>query len=885
MTLKFKQLTAIVLLTLITLIVQAIDAPKQFSTAGFYALEGSGRTVEDMNPAWRFTKDPEGKLLDQAWKTDFNDSKWQAVSLPNGMELLPVDASGGVNYRGISWYRKTFALGSGHQGKRLVLHFEAIMGKSKVWINGTKVADHFSGFIPLGIDITPYVKCDGSPNLITVMADNADDPDFPPGKPQATLDFCYFGGIYRDCWLISSNNIYITDPNMVDKVADGGLFVSYSDVSERNAIINTKLNLKNDTEKSSAGRIEYQLQTRSGKQIAIKSIKYSLAKGADGTFETALGVANPSLWSPDEPNLYNLNIRIYDNSGKILDGYTRRIGIRSIRFTPKEGFVLNGRPYPRKLIGANRHQDYAVIGNALPNNIHWRDAYKLKQAGMDIVRNAHYPQDPAFMDACEELGLFMIVNTPGWQFWNEKPIFEQRVYSDIRNMVRRDRNSPIVLMWEPILNETWYPDYFAKNVHNIVKEEYPYTDNYTSCDDEARGKEHFDILFTHPHIPGAEDVILKHIDSTKVYFTREWGDNVDDWNSHNSPSRVAIGWGEQPQLIQATHYANPPYPYTSYDALYRTQPSHIGGTLWHSFDHQRGYHPDPFYGGVMDAFRRPKYSYYMFRSQSRQVEPMVFIANDMNPFSSNDVTVFSNCDEVRLHTFYGDTLRVYKRPEWKQGLPFPAIVFEKAYNFMADKANTRAGKHAKSYLLAEGLIDGKVVATHKCYPARRPTKLILSLDSEGAAMVANGGDMMTVVASMVDANGNIKRLNNQWVTFEVQGEARIVGADGVHANPRPVTWGEAPILIQSTLRPGKVKIRASVQFEGDNTPVSAEIEFATVAPGIPMIYSPEAAADLEDKSFNNSTPSMGVDAEKRAEIEAKLREVEAQQEAFGEKGK
>lgn len=125
------------------------------------------------------------------------------------------------------------------------------------------------------------------------------------------------------------------------------------------------------------------------------------------------------------------------------------------------------RLYPYPLIGANRHQDFAVVGNALSNSLHWRDAKKLRDAGLRVIRNAHYPQDPAFMDACDELGLFVIVNTPGWQFWNDEPIFAQRVYSDIRNMVRRDRNHPSVWMWEPILNETWYPEDFAKNVVNI----------------------------------------------------------------------------------------------------------------------------------------------------------------------------------------------------------------------------------------------------------------------------------------------------------------------------------------------------------------------------------------------------------------------------------
>ena len=146
-----------------------------------------------------------------------------------------------------------------------------------------------------------------------------------------------------------------------------------------------------------------------------------------------------------------------ENTGETIDGYRKKIGIRSIEFKGSDGLWVNGKPYPHPLMGVNRHQDFAVVGNAMTNNLHWRDAMKIKALGLEVVRNAHYPQDPAFMDACDALGLFVIENTPGWQFWNDEPVFQDRVFSDIRNMIRRDRNRPSVFLWEPILNETWYP--------------------------------------------------------------------------------------------------------------------------------------------------------------------------------------------------------------------------------------------------------------------------------------------------------------------------------------------------------------------------------------------------------------------------------------------
>lgn len=870
--LKFRDMRKGLLILFILLCTTA-SAQIEFSTAGFFSLEGSGRKVESMNPIWKFHKgDVKG-----AENVEFNDSAWSVVSLPNGMEFLPVDASGGINYRGAAWYRKEFTLGADtYEGKRLVLYFEAIMGRSKVWVNGTEMAHHYGGFLPIGIDITDNIKL-GEKNVISVMTDNSDDPIYPPGKPQATLDFCYFGGIYRDCWLISTGKTYITDANMVDKVADGGLMVHYTNVTDKSATINLKVNLQNDGLSAARGSVEFELEDG-----VKKSIKYSLPKGENRSFSTAIAVANPKLWSPDSPYLYDMKVVVKNEKGKIVDGYRKKIGVRTIEFSHNKGFILNGKEYPRKLIGANRHQDFAIVGNALSNNLHWRDVEKLKDAGMDIVRNAHYPQDPAFMDACDALGMFVIVNTPGWQFWNKEPIFEQRVYSDIRAMVRRDRNSPTVIMWEPILNETWYPEAFAENVHNIIKEEFPFSPNYTACDDVARGNEFFDIIFAHPS-NSQNAFSAKKIDTNKVYFTREFGDNVDNWNSHNSNSRVARQWGEVPMLIQAQHYAAPSYVFTSLDMLHSTPRYHIGGTLWHSFDHQRGYHPDPFYGGIMTAFRRPKYSHYMFQSQDINREPMVYIANEMTPFSPKDVTVYSNCDEVRLHTNVGDTLRIYRRkrvdPLGGEGMISPIITFENAFDVMTDKALSRGGKTAESYLLAEGYNDGKLVASFKRMPARRPSKIEILIDTLSAAPVASGGDLLVVVARITDDKGNVKRLNNEWIHFEVEGEARIVGNSEIHCNPTPVLWGEAPIILQTTTTPGKVVIRASIQFQGDHTPVGSSVEFTTLAPTERLIY------DTTVKQVSNSGVKIGSNKSNREEIEAKLREVERQQDDFGEKNR
>lgn len=864
----------------------------EFSTAGFFRLKDTGREVYSMNPAWRFYKGS----ADGAEAVDFDDKGWAVVSLPNGIEYLPTEASGCINYQGEVWYRKHFTPDPALKGKKLFLHFEAIMGKSKVFVNGKQLTEHFGGYLPVIVDVTDALNWEED-NVIAVWADNSDDPSYPPGKAQDVLDFTYCGGIYRDCWLIAHNNIFITDPNYEDETAGGGLFVAYDKVSDASADILLKLQVRNEEKKNFSGTVEYELLQPDGKQAALKTNKIQVKAGKVSSVSNRMQVKNPLLWSPSSPTLYNLEVRIRDNQGNVIDGYRRRIGIRSVEFKGVDGFWLNGKPYEKPLIGANRHQDFAVVGNALANSMHWRDAKKLKDVGLEIIRNAHCPQDPAFMDACDELGLFVIVNTPGWQFWNDAPEFAQRVYQDIRNVVRRDRNHPCVWLWEPILNETWYPADFAKNTKDIVNSEYPYPYCYCGSDSEARGHENFPVYFAHP--ASMEDASKDKPDPTKTYFTREWGDNVDDWSSHNSPSRVARNWGEGPMLVQAEHYANPSYPVTNLDILFRQPRQHVGGALWHSFDHQRGYHPDPFYGGIMDAFRQPKYSYYMFMAQRSPVKsdelaetgPMVYIAHEMTPFSGKDVTVYSNCDEVRLTFNKEGKTYTYTKDKKHTGMPSPIITFPGIYDFMVDKALSRQNKQDDVYLLAEGLMDGKVVATHKVAPARRPEKILLWVDNNGTDLKADGSDFVTVVAAVADKDGNIKRLNNYFIKFAIDGEGRILGGSDVLANPAPVKWGTAPVLVQSTLKPGKIKITASVLFEGSQMPLSGELEIETEPAALPLVYNQEEAAGIPMVSANEwqvSGSKSGTEREVerlRKELNTmKLKEVERQQTEFGEKG-
>jgi beta-galactosidase len=853
----------------------------QFSVAGFYPLEGTGRSAYSMNIAWRFVKTD----VPNAQTTNFDDSKWDVVSLPHGLEYLPLEASGSINYQGPAWYRKHFTPDNSLKGKKLFLHFEAIMGKSKVWVNGKLVKEHFGGYLPVIADISSELKW-GEDNVIAVRADNSDDPLYPPGKAQNMLDFSYFGGIYRDCWLIATNNVHITDPNYENQTAGGGVFVSYDKVSDKSATVNIKTHIRNELTGNFAAEVVYQLRQTDDKIINTTSQKLDINTGNASYSIKSIPVNNPKLWSPESPYLYWLYVYVKDKQGKVIDGYKQRIGIRSIEFKQKDGLWLNGKPYKDKLIGVNRHQDFAVVGNAVTNNMHWRDAKKMRDAGFKVIRSAHYLQDPAFLDACDELGLFVIINNPGWQFWNTAPLFGQRVYQDIRDMVRRDRNRASLFFWEPVLNETSYPADFAKNAIDIVKKEYPYPYSTSACDDGADGAEYFSLLLR----PKSK------LDSTKTYFVREWGDNVDDWSAQNSDSRVAREWGETPMLMQAKHYAKPDYSAICLESIYKYTRQIMGGCLWHSFDHQRGYHTDPFLGGIMDAFRQPKTSYYMFMSQRDTVKsnllsetgPMVYIAHEMTPFSPKDVTVYSNCEEVKLTFLEGGKEKMYKKDTNQKGMPSPIITFADMFDFMACKAKARANKQNDVFLLAEGLINGKVVATHKVCPAERADHIRLRLDNDDVNLVANGSDIITIIAEIVDKKGTVKRLNNSSIRFGIEGEGRLIGDESVEANPCKISWGSAPVLVQSTTKAGRVRITASLVHEGSQTPVGGELIFSSIENSVSEIFN-QKELNLIDKQKNQAVKMQIIKSEielKNEKIrkelnDSKVKEVEKQQNKFG----
>ena len=850
------------------------------SVAGFYPLANSGRIVYNFNEGWRFllgdAKGAEG--------TTFDDSKWEVVCAPHIDRLEPSEASGGRNYQGVCWYRKHFVVPEDMAGKQVLVHFEAIMGKQWVYVNGRLVKEHFGGYLPITIDLTAEGIKAGDKCLIAVKADNSDDQNYPPGKAQNQLDFAYHGGMYRDVWLIGKSDIAITDAIERNQVAGGGVFIHYDNISEKKAdvFIDVEIGRQGDRETrrqdNAKKTVTLVARIKDASGRIVKTLKQSKAIVTSSIFHLTSSITAPRLWSPEDPYLYTIELQVMDGK-KSLDGGIVRMGIRKAEFRGKDGFWLNGKPY-HQLVGGNRHQDFAYVGNAVPNSQQWRDVMRLKEAGMTIIRSAHYPQDPSFMDACDELGLFIIVPTPGWQFWNKDPKWGEMVHQNTRDIIRRDRNHPCVLMWEPILNETRYPEDFALKALQVTREEYPWPGRPVAAADinSAGVKGNYDVLYDWAY----NIANGKYDDIDKCIFTREWGEYVDDWYAHNAINRAARGWGEHAMLAAALSLAD------TYGQMYHGQRQFIGGCLWHPFDHQRGYHPDAYVGGIYDAFRQPKYALDMFKSQITPNNPstpnaptfFLSIAHEMTQFSPTDVTIFTNCDSVRLTALNGwksATLPVVHNPA---GQPNAPVVFKDFWDFWKARElsyNKRNWQGVK--FVAEGIKNGKVVCTAEKMPSRRSTKIRLVADEMGKKLVADGSDFIVVVAEITDDNGNVRRLAREHVSFTVEGEGRIIGDASIAANPRQVEWGTAPILVRSTHKAGPIRIIARSTFEGIHAPAADTLTIESIPYEGRMCY--QVSSDGITQAANAQKASSATPTLTESERRKMLEEVEQQQQDFG----
>jgi beta-galactosidase len=383
---------------------------------------------------WRFHL---GQL--EPWRRRAPDvSTWRAVDLPHdwSVELArdaanPSGASGGFFAMGYGWYHKALSLPAAWRGKKVLLEFEGVYMNAEVWLNGNLLGRHPHGYTSFCYDLTPYLDWDAPENVLRVSVDN---------DCQRNSRWYSGSGIYRHVWLLVADPVH---------VAHWGVYVTTPEVSPEMATVRVRTTVENTSETACAPVLRSRLIAPGGAVVGAAESSTEIAAGGQYEYAQDITVHKPALWSPGTPHLYRLESEVAVG-GQVVDSATTPMGIRSLHVDARQGLLLNGQPL--KLKGGCVHHDDGVLGAASYDRAEERKVELLKASGFNAIRCAHNPPAPAFLDACDRLG--MLVIDEAFDCWRvgKNPYdyhvsFEDWWQRDLDSMLYRDRNHPSVIIW------------------------------------------------------------------------------------------------------------------------------------------------------------------------------------------------------------------------------------------------------------------------------------------------------------------------------------------------------------------------------------------------------------------------------------------------------
>jgi beta-galactosidase len=717
------------------------------------AADSTGRIVIPINRNWRFSK----KYAQGAHGKDFDDSSFDRVVIPHTNARLPWHSFDDKDYEFVSIYRRRFKLPPEAKGKHVFVDFEGVMTASTIWINGEKLGEYKGGYIPFSFDLTPHIDFDGE-NLLAVDVDSTERADIPPFGYQ--IDYLTFGGIYREVALrivpgTFIENIFAKPKDVMSKPSlDVDCHVQHLEASRELMTLDVELRDGDHTVAKGSQKLP-------AAQASAEPMVHTVH------LDNLIGI---KLWDLQNRNLYTVHVRLLKGT-QLLDSDQRRIGFRHAEFTD-HGFELNGKVI--KLIGLDRHQTFPFVGQAMPGRCQRSDANILRNVmHNNIVRTSHYPQSRHFLDACDEMGLLVLEEIPGWQHIGDLP-WQDISVDNVSRMIRRDWNHPSIILWGVRINE-------SKDNHDF----------YVRTNAMA-----------HKLDPTRQTGGIRYFQSS------EFLEDVFTMNDFGFP----LNPPNHPRYLN-TEFVGHTYPTKTIDQVERIQehmlrharihdqlasnPQYAGGIGWCAFDYNT--HADfgtgdrICYHGVTDIFREPKSAAGFYKSQCDPaeeivLEPAFHWARGDESIGFTKAWVCSNCEQLKFYIGQKMVAQVDpNRAEFKN-LKYAPFVAE------LDEAVGNWGD-----LRIEGYIGGKKVIEKTMSGRGVDQKFALLPDD--TKLNADGADATRVVLRVTDEFGAIRPFSNDAVKFHLEGPAELIGD-----NPFALIGGTGAVWIRAKEEAGTVKL-------------------------------------------------------------------------------
>ena len=582
-----------------------------------------------LNDDWLFTEQFEDSLV----APEYPENTLQPVRLPHTCKETPFHYFDESLYQMVSGYRRHLLIPKDWQGKRILLTFEGAAHDSTVFCNGKKVGEHHCGYTAFTVDLTDNVLY-GQDNLLCVRLDSRENLNVPPFG--YVIDYMTYGGIYRDVRL-----------EVKEKVSLSDIFV-HTAIDFRSSPVTAQITSEitlTESDENVTIRQYYMPKSTAAAQESWRLLceqTVSTDVSCDKEFSLTATITAPLLWDTEEANLYILKTQLLYQDNTILDETETRFGIREAVFK-KDGFYLNGRKL--RIRGLNRHQSFPYVGYAMPKSMQRLDADLLKkELGLNAVRTSHYPQSHYFLERCDELGLLVFTEFPGWQHIGDDAWKAQAV-PNAEDMIRQYRNHPSIILWGIRINESPDDDAFYEKTNAVAHKLDP---SRPTGGVRAMKKSHLleDVYtyndFLHDgEMPGCDPKKKVTSDMEKPYL-------ISEYNGHMYPTKAFDN--EERRSEHAIRHAN------VLDAV-AGQPDIAGSFGWCMFDYNT--HKDfgsgdrICYHGVMDMFRNPKLAANIYACEQEQT-PVLEITSSMDigehpGCNRGNIYILSNADSVKMY--------------------------------------------------------------------------------------------------------------------------------------------------------------------------------------------------------------------------------------------